>query len=115
MATTPETTTLPILSSPPLSSHLLSFQDVHEELHFEGREDAARRSRGFGIWSLQFSSDGREIVAGTSDHALCVFDVERNEPVLHVRAHGVRKGGRGGGEVRRGRPGGRWLGERASE
>ena len=40
-----------------------------------------REQRGmsfsFGIWSLQWSSDGREVIAGTGDQCLCVFDVER--------------------------------------
>eukprot|EP00850_Spirogloea_muscicola_P025879 SM004671S16630 [mRNA] locus=s4671:36:1122:- [translate_table: standard] len=41
----------------------------------------------FGIWSLQFSSDGREIVAGASDHCLYLYDVEANKPSLKLEAH----------------------------
>lgn len=34
--------------------------------------------RGFGIWSLRFSSDNREIIAGASD-GLYIFDLERGD------------------------------------
>ena len=42
---------------------------------------------GFGIWSLRFSGDGREIVAGTSDHSVVVYDLERRESVLKLQNH----------------------------
>jgi DDB1- and CUL4-associated factor 11 len=42
---------------------------------------------GFGIWSLRFSGDGREIVAGTSDHTVVVFDLETRQSVLKLVNH----------------------------
>jgi DDB1- and CUL4-associated factor 11 len=42
---------------------------------------------GFGIWSLRFSGDGREIVAGTSDHTVIVFDLETRQSVLKLVNH----------------------------
>ncbi|OQD77248.1 hypothetical protein PENDEC_c003G07048 [Penicillium decumbens] len=42
-------------------------------------------SSHFGIWSLRFSGDGREIVAGTSDDSVIVYDIETKQPVLHLR------------------------------
>ena len=42
---------------------------------------------GFGIWSLRFSGDGREIVAGTSDSCVVVYDLERRESVLKLSNH----------------------------
>ncbi len=42
---------------------------------------------GFGIWSLRFSGDGRELVAGTSDHSVVVYDLERRESVLKLLNH----------------------------
>ena len=42
---------------------------------------------GFGIWSLRFSGDGREIVAGTSDRSVVVYDLERRESVMSVQRH----------------------------
>ncbi|KAJ5048136.1 LEC14B protein [Penicillium chrysogenum] len=47
-----------------------------------------RRSWGsshFGIWSLRFSGDGREVVAGTSEDSVIVYDLETRQPVLNLR------------------------------
>ncbi|GAD92291.1 WD repeat protein [Paecilomyces variotii No. 5] len=41
----------------------------------------------FGIWSIRFSGDGREIVAGTSGGSVIVYDVERREPTLRLNNH----------------------------
>jgi len=41
----------------------------------------------FGIWSLRFSGDGREIVAGTGDRSVYVFDIERGESILRIPGH----------------------------
>ena len=41
----------------------------------------------FQIWSLRFSGDGREIVAGTSDHSVYVHDVETRQSVLRIPGH----------------------------
>jgi len=48
--------------------------------HYMGRQ-------GFGIWSLRFSGDGREIVAGTSDHNVLVYDLETRKTTLKLRKH----------------------------
>ncbi|KIW50079.1 hypothetical protein PV05_11700 [Exophiala xenobiotica] len=42
---------------------------------------------GFGIWSLRFSGDGREIVAGTSDHSVVVYDIERRQSTVRLTNH----------------------------
>ncbi|KAJ9302546.1 hypothetical protein DTO217A2_7267 [Paecilomyces variotii] len=41
----------------------------------------------FGIWSIRFSGDGREIVAGTSGGSVIVYDIERREPTLRLNNH----------------------------
>ena len=41
----------------------------------------------FGIWGISFSQDGREIVAGTSDARMLVYDVETNKNVVNIDAH----------------------------
>jgi DDB1- and CUL4-associated factor 11 len=41
----------------------------------------------FGIWSLRFSGDGREIVAGTSDHSVVVYDLERRQSTVRLTNH----------------------------
>jgi len=43
--------------------------------------------QGFGIWSLRFSGDGREIVAGTSDHSVIVYDLERRQSTVRLSNH----------------------------
>ncbi|KAH6607305.1 hypothetical protein Trco_003618 [Trichoderma cornu-damae] len=46
------------------------------------------RSRGsFGIWSVRFSGDGRELVAGTSAHSIVVYDIESRRVLHHVPGH----------------------------
>ncbi|KAF2146285.1 uncharacterized protein K452DRAFT_305235 [Aplosporella prunicola CBS 121167] len=41
----------------------------------------------FGIWSLRFSGDGREIVAGTGDRSVYVYDIERQQSILRIPGH----------------------------
>lgn len=41
----------------------------------------------FGIWSLSWGPDNREIVAGTSDSAVCVFDVESGRTAARLLGH----------------------------
>lgn len=41
----------------------------------------------FGIWSLRFSGDGREIVAGTGDRSVYVYDIETRQSVLRIAGH----------------------------
>jgi WD repeat-containing protein 23 len=46
-----------------------------------------RRSHYFGIWSVRFSGDGREIVAGTGDNSVYVYDIERGQSILRIPGH----------------------------
>jgi len=41
----------------------------------------------FGIWSIRFSGDGREIVAGTGDNSVYVYDIERRQSILRIPGH----------------------------
>ncbi|CAF9912526.1 MAG: hypothetical protein GOMPHAMPRED_007682 [Gomphillus americanus] len=65
--------------------HELDFADV------AGESNRARRrlqgSQRFGIWSIRFSGDGREIVAGTSDNSVYVYDIESNCSILRIPGH----------------------------
>lgn len=56
------------------------------EEHEQERLDFSERG-GFGIWSLRFSSDGKQIAAGCSDGIISVFDIETKRPVMSVRGH----------------------------
>lgn len=51
-----------------------------------GRAPGNFRSRGnnFGIWSIRFSGDGRELVAGTSANSILVYDIESRRSILEV-------------------------------
>ncbi|KAJ7559677.1 hypothetical protein O6H91_04G096100 [Diphasiastrum complanatum] len=62
---------------------LANVTDIHEGLNF-GSDDG---DSAFGIWSLQFSQDGREIVAGGSDKSIYVYDLEANKRVCGYVAH----------------------------
>lgn len=66
----------------PSDPYLLDFSDT-------GARPAGRHGRGghFGIWSLRFSGDGREIVAGTSDQSVYVYDLETRQSILRIPGH----------------------------
>lgn len=67
---------------------LLDFTNYAPGAHLSDRGTAAYMGRqGFGIWSLRFSGDGREIVAGTSDHSVLVYDLETSKTTLKLRKH----------------------------
>lgn len=52
-----------------------------------GGRSRYRHYNHFGIWSIRFSGDGREIVAGTGDRSVYVFDIERNQSILRIPGH----------------------------
>ena len=62
----------------------------HIELDFSG---ASRRQAdmwgydSFGIWSIRFSADGKEVVAGASSGQIMVYDVEARRRTLSVSGH----------------------------
>lgn len=41
----------------------------------------------FGIWSIRFSGDGRELVAGTNAHSIIVYDIESRQVLHHIKGH----------------------------
>jgi DDB1- and CUL4-associated factor 11 len=51
------------------------------------RASSSSHYRRFGIWSIRFSGDGKELVAGTGDHSVYVFDIERNQTILRIPGH----------------------------
>ncbi|KAF2767920.1 WD40 repeat-like protein [Teratosphaeria nubilosa] len=67
---------------------LLDFSDMGGGGHGFGGGGGLGRSRGhFGIWSLRFSGDGNEIVAGTSDRSVYVYDLESRRSILSIPGH----------------------------
>lgn len=61
-------------------------QEIHEGLDFSADDD---RGSSFGIFSVKFSTDGREVVAGSSDDSIYVYDLEANKLSLRISAHAV--------------------------
>lgn len=45
------------------------------------------RHQRFGIWSIRFSGDGRELVAGTGSESIYVYDIESRRTVSRIRGH----------------------------
>ncbi|GJN14230.1 hypothetical protein PR202_gb01025 [Eleusine coracana subsp. coracana] len=58
--------------------------DIHDELDFSQHQDV---QYSFGIFSVKFSSDGRELVAGSNDDSLYVYDLHANKLSLRLPAH----------------------------
>ncbi|ONH93728.1 hypothetical protein PRUPE_8G249600 [Prunus persica] len=58
--------------------------EIHEGLDFSSGDDGGY---SFGIFSIKFSTDGHELVAGSSDDSIYVYDLEANKPSLRILAH----------------------------
>ncbi|KAL5097232.1 hypothetical protein RYX36_001559 [Vicia faba] len=57
--------------------------EIHYGLNFASDNDGDE----FGIFSIKFSTDGRELVAGTSDSSICVYDLGADKLTLRIPAH----------------------------
>jgi len=69
----------------PLSSEDSGPQGEHRTFNFLGA--CENQFLSSGIWSLALSADDREALAGTSNCAICVYDLEKNQLVERVWAH----------------------------
>ncbi|KAJ6723526.1 DDB1- AND CUL4-ASSOCIATED FACTOR 11 [Salix koriyanagi] len=63
---------------------LANVTELHDGLDFSSSSDG---SYSFGIFSVKFSTDGRELVAGSSDDSIYVYDLEQNKLSLKILAH----------------------------
>ncbi|KAL2634654.1 hypothetical protein R1flu_006133 [Riccia fluitans] len=63
---------------------LANITDIHEGLDLSVDPNLDTM---FGIWSLQFSHDGREIVAGANDKCIYIYDMEAQRSTSRVMAH----------------------------
>lgn len=61
--------------------------DIHEAMFFHADDEVTRSS--FGIWSLRWSPDGKEIIAGTGDSSLYIYDVESQRVSSFKAAAGI--------------------------
>ncbi|WRT63171.1 uncharacterized protein IL334_000074 [Kwoniella shivajii] len=60
----------------------------HTELNFSaGGRDSMWGYDRFGIWSIRFSADGKEVVAGASGGRIMVYDIEAERRSLAVQGH----------------------------
>lgn len=60
--------------------------EIHEGLEFSSNVDDYE-DYTFGIFSIKFSTDGREIVAASSDDSIYVYDLEARKLSLRIPAH----------------------------
>ncbi|KAH9610613.1 hypothetical protein KSS87_009858 [Heliosperma pusillum] len=65
---------------------LANVTEIHEGLNF-ARENDDSDEYISGIFSVKFSTDGREIVAASSDSAIYVYDLSSNQCTLRLFAH----------------------------
>ncbi|VAH13546.1 unnamed protein product [Triticum turgidum subsp. durum] len=57
--------------------------DIHEVLNFSAADDES----SFGIFSIKFSKDGRELVVGNSNESICIYDLGANKVKERIHAH----------------------------
>jgi len=60
--------------------------EIHEGLHFTSDENAYE---DFGIFSVKFSKDGKEVVIGNNERSIYVYDLAANKVSVRIRAHTV--------------------------
>ncbi|XP_042491429.1 LEC14B protein [Macadamia integrifolia] len=63
---------------------LANVTEIHDGLDFSVDDDG---EYSFGIFSVKFSTDGRELVAGSSDDSIYVYDLVANKLTLKIGAH----------------------------
>ncbi|KAI8566135.1 hypothetical protein RHMOL_Rhmol02G0016000 [Rhododendron molle] len=73
------------VSSSVTKSHA-NITEIHEGLDFSVGDDV-EGERSFGIFSVKFSTDGRELVAASSDDSIYVYDLAANKLALRIPAH----------------------------
>ncbi|KAJ1261576.1 hypothetical protein BS78_09G040800 [Paspalum vaginatum] len=60
-----------------------NINEIHEGLDFTGDEE----DDAFGIFSVKFSKDGREIVVGNNERSIYVYDLAAKKVSVRIRAH----------------------------
>lgn len=63
---------------------LANITEIHDGLDFSSDDDGGY---SFGIFSVKYSTDGKELVAGSSDDSIYVYDLEANKLSLKILAH----------------------------
>lgn len=60
---------------------IANITDIHETLNI------LNPSHSNGIWSVKWSGDSREIIAGSSESSVCIYDIPTQKVVSILRAH----------------------------
>ncbi|GJN05215.1 hypothetical protein PR202_ga22825 [Eleusine coracana subsp. coracana] len=60
-----------------------AMQEIHEGLDFSDDDDEF----SFGIFSVKFSKDGRELVVGNNNESICIYDLGANKITERIHAH----------------------------
>ncbi|XP_020550232.1 LEC14B protein-like isoform X1 [Sesamum indicum] len=63
---------------------LANITEIHDGLDFSSPDDGGY---SFGIFSVKFSTDGQEVVAGSSNGNIYVYDLEAKKLSLRISAH----------------------------
>ncbi|CAN1284049.1 LEC14B homolog [Linum perenne] len=64
---------------------LANVTEIHDGLDFSNSDYEYEDE--FGIFSVKFSTDGKELVAATSDDSIYIYDLQANTRTLHIPAH----------------------------
>ncbi|KAA3481018.1 LEC14B-like protein [Gossypium australe] len=64
-----------------------STSEIHDGLDFSVDDYNDDDYDALGIFSVKFSTDGKELVAASSDNSIYVYDLESKRPSLRIPAH----------------------------
>ncbi|KAL4570259.1 hypothetical protein LXL04_025911 [Taraxacum kok-saghyz] len=70
-----------------MTESVANVTEIHEGLDFSGHDGEEEDDYSFGIFSVKFSTDGRELVAATSDDSIYVYDLVANKLNVRIPAH----------------------------
>ncbi|KAL7611433.1 hypothetical protein Lser_V15G10518 [Lactuca serriola] len=70
-----------------MTESVANVTEIHEGLDFSGHDDDEEDDYSFGIFSVKFSTDGRELVAASSDDSIYVYDLAANKLNVRIPAH----------------------------
>ncbi|KAI3787223.1 hypothetical protein L1987_41554 [Smallanthus sonchifolius] len=71
-----------------MTESVANITEIHDGLDFSGHDDEDDHDDySFGIFSVKFSTDGRELVAASSDDSIYVYDLVANKLNVRIPAH----------------------------
>lgn len=70
-----------------MTDSVANVTEIHEGLDFSGYDEDDDDEYSFGIFSVKFSTDGRELVAASSDDSIYVYDLVANKLNVRIPAH----------------------------